>query len=766
MRYGVKNSEKDSEIANTCNRIRVAASQNGPEKRIWDKQNSCLYCEQLQTNLRRHLFRKHSGEMDIAKILSKPSKSKERANGLEKIRNLGNFYHNAKVRELGEGTFLVVKRPTKEKVVTFKDYVPCVHCKGYYMGIEIWRHYRECNFKDHLTTDDDECKKIQSVGTLKASRILGETTISSIKENPALFAVMKSDEVSEVCKSDKIITSLGCQLSQKKGNSSETQNYIRAKMREIARLLLRVREVSKNQSLNMKDILKPEMFDTIIDAIGIECKYSVNNKIPKFEVPSLALKIGHSLRKCAYMKIGLCIKERDEGGENECEKFLKLLTMEYTDRVSSIALQTLSTNKRKTCPCLPLTEDVMKFQSFVQNEVSSLIKDVCNTEGCCDFSLKFQSLAKATLARVITFNKRRSGEVARMLISDFTERQKEGNGIQDISEMLCPSEQKLMSRLELMTIIGKRGRSVPVILTKEQTEALAELTDKRQRMKAGISPANMFAFPMNGARGSHEHIRGYAALNDMVCKADLTEPKAFKSTALRKYVATVSQVLNMNENEMDWLASHLGHDIRVHRHFYRLQSEHVELAKVAKLLIAVDSGNAHRFAGKTIENMEIADLDDVEIENEDREESDDEVDESVTSDTQRDERSEDVVEGTSFSTDARAKLSKDGTPRDKSSEDVVEAGTSSSTEARAKLSKGGKKCEHRPWSQEEKRFILEEFRSNIIRKTVTGIGKKRCEEVKVKSKNLLEKRTWIQIKSCVKNLISKNVKEENRHYNI
>lgn len=64
----------------------------------------------------------------------------------------------------------------------------------------------------------------------------------------------------------------------------------------------------------------------------------------------------------------------------------------------------------------------------------------------------------------------------------------------------------------------------------------------------------------------------------------------------------------MNENELDWLASHLGHDIRVHRDFYRLQSEQVELAKISKLIFAVDSGKAHKFHGKKLDSIQIEGL--------------------------------------------------------------------------------------------------------------------------------------------------------------
>ena len=43
---------------------------------------------------------------------------------------------------------------------------------------------------------------------------------------------------------------------------------------------------------------------------------------------------------------------------------------------------------------------------------------------------------------------------------------------------------------------------------------------------------------------------------------------------------------------------------------------------------------------------------------------------------------------------------------------------------------------------------------------MTGVSKKRCEEAILKGaqKGLLEKRTWVTVKSCVKNLIVKNKK--------
>ena len=57
---------------------------------------------------------------------------------------------------------------------------------------------------------------------------------------------------------------------------------------------------------------------------------------------------------------------------------------------------------------------------------------------------------------------------------------------------------------------------------------------------------------------------------------------------LRRNIATMSQLAELNETGVDWLARHLGHDIRVHREYYRLQTSTITLAKVSKMLIAVD----------------------------------------------------------------------------------------------------------------------------------------------------------------------------------
>ena len=61
----------------------------------------------------------------------------------------------------------------------------------------------------------------------------------------------------------------------------------------------------------------------------------------------------------------------------------------------------------------------------------------------------------------------------------------------------------------------------------------------------------------------------------------------------------------MNKMELMELARHMGHDLSVHKKFYRLQEDVIELAKVSKLLIAVEDGRAADYAGKSLDDIDL-----------------------------------------------------------------------------------------------------------------------------------------------------------------
>ena len=100
------------------------------------------------------------------------------------------------------------------------------------------------------------------------------------------------------------------------------------------------------------------------------------------------------------------------------------------------------------------------------------------------------------------------------------------------------------------------------LLTKEMKEAMDLFVEKREVVN--INPANPYLFERASATsvnqlGSWDVYRSWPTQRALTCKVH--KP----SQAPVKYIATVSQVLDLEDKELDWLAGHLGHDLLIHR---------------------------------------------------------------------------------------------------------------------------------------------------------------------------------------------------------
>jgi len=140
-----------------------------------------------------------------------------------------------------------------------------------------------------------------------------------------------------------------------------------------------------------------------------------------------------------------------------------------------------------------------------------------------------------------------------------------------------------------------------VILTKEIREGIDLLISTREVV--GINTSNPYIF----ANCRLGHLRDWEVFKKITSNAELglSQPQLIRSTRLRKYIGTVSQVLDLEDNELEWLANHMGHNISIHRDFYRLHHHTLELAKVSKILMTVDSGDIGKWAGKSLSEIEV-----------------------------------------------------------------------------------------------------------------------------------------------------------------
>lgn len=197
-------------------------------------------------------------------------------------------------------------------------------------------------------------------------------------------------------------------------------------------------------------------------------------------------------------------------------------------------------------------------------------------------------LQKLIVVRIITFNARRGGESTKVLKSDWF-RCDQWKRQEDIESLTDPVEKRMAIRLKVLCVKGKRKRRVPIIFTEDLQHAISVLHEQREKMD--INLANPYLFP-RPTRGSVNAIRGWDAVNEVAKKAQLKKPELITSTKIRKHLATVLQLLDMDEGEFTWVTNHLGHSADVHRKWYRQEDSTMELTKIAKLLIAKDRGES------------------------------------------------------------------------------------------------------------------------------------------------------------------------------
>ena len=123
-----------------------------------------------------------------------------------------------------------------------------------------------------------------------------------------------------------------------KKHEQDYHNHIRAKLRQVARLLLFIREET-DEDYQMSDLLVPKHFDLLATSV----KNFVMVKGPGKEKNALALKLGGSIKQMAQRLRGKCLRN---SGDKEADlkqrqsaSFLELFDSEWSHVVSSRCLK-------------------------------------------------------------------------------------------------------------------------------------------------------------------------------------------------------------------------------------------------------------------------------------------------------------------------------------------------------------------------------------------------------------------------------------------
>lgn len=550
----------------------------------------------------RHLLRHHGSEHEVQEILSYNVGQKKRKDLITKLRNKGNF-----LKSTVSENVVPVRKCIDDNLEppTVETFLPCKYCKGFYKKKFLYRHVKKCPHNP-----DDKSMRINAQSE-------GQSLFAAYKDNDVLrkeiFPYMRADDISLIAKTDFLICAVATRYL-KSHRDKQFRLVASRKMRQLATLFIEIKKKIKVQ--NLLNALDPVNFDILVECTKIISRY--DSETDTYGAPSLASHMGTELKDCIDVAYNMSLKKyRQESEFTNKLKILKtLIETEWRFEVSTIANNDLQRKKWNKPSLIPLAEDLTLLKTYTVRE-----SEKCRTvlqENPTD-QKSFRTLVELTYVQLLLLNRRRVGELQRMALTEYTANIQNKNS-NEFDSCITDSEKALMKLFSRVVIKGKRGRGVPVLFTDEMVKNTDMIVQLRNHF---VPQDNIYLFPNTSSKSS---ICGSKAIYKHVRLAGVKNAAALTSTRLRKHLATMSQVINLSQQDLEQLAGFMGHTTDIHKTYYRLPNDIYQMAKVSKLLILNERGEASKYKGMSLDEINI-DLDVLEDNSEDdqNDENDDNV---------------------------------------------------------------------------------------------------------------------------------------------
>lgn len=217
--------------------------------------------------------------------------------------------------------------------------------------------------------------------------------------------------------------------------------------------------------------------------------------------------------------------------------------------------------------------------------------------------------------------------------------------------------------------------------------------------------------------GTVQPISGYKVLRKYACNCGAKNPNALTATRLRKHLATLCQVFSMSENDIEQLATFMGHSVGIHRGSYRMPDDVYQTATISKLLLLMEKGEANQFKGKSLSEIDL-NLEENLLNNEHNERSN-----NIESDVEND-------------------IEDFNTPK------IPAKTMSEHMKNQVEQSKSSKRVLV-PWTHNQRTVVKDFFKNHISRKNPPK--KNECLTLKEMHPELLHNKDWLKIKVFVQN---------------
>ncbi|XP_039296837.1 uncharacterized protein LOC111054622 isoform X12 [Nilaparvata lugens] len=666
-------------------------------KRVRNK-DYCFYCKTMISTFARHIIRNHSKEMEVQQILSCKKNSSRRKTLLSILRKKGNF--------LATKTGIIRRvRKSADDNETIGP-LPCTFCLGLYKRSALWKHRKKCPLNP-----GSSCRVAAQAAGL--AMITNDFKADhELRQN--IFPIMRPDEVTIAVQKDTLICEYGSRFLQTHYKRHQFAICSR-KMRELGRLLITAKKIDPSIR-NLIHALRPQCFETLVASARIEAGHNVIDN--SYASPRYAMNIGTSLKDCCGIAIfhvqkrKFCIPGKTASElEEELKTTKMLIESNWNVELSHAASSCLQQNKMNKITIVPLASDLKKFRDYLidkGDEAVETLKIDSNNK------LAYKTLSEVLYCRVVLLCRRRVGELERLTV-ELYQSVRIDSCYEEFEDVIKPSERILLQKFKRVVVPGKR-RTSPVLFSPDVQEKIKILIELRDKF---VRETNPYLFP---TIASDSPIVGYEVLKDHANRANLKTPGAFSLKSLRKHLSTISQLFDMSEQDVEQLSSFMGHTVNIHRNEYRLPDNVFQTSKIAKLLLAMEKGEASKYKGLTLDEIEV-NLEDNLLEEQEHVES--------SGEEQVDNFEDEGV------------LNEEKSPNVFPLKILKMLNSPSKSKAKRELVK---------WEDEEKRIVAAFFSSHIENKIAP---KKRECELLIEKNPILQTKTWVKVKVFVQNIYTK-----------
>ncbi|KAJ8311543.1 hypothetical protein KUTeg_010898 [Tegillarca granosa] len=508
--------------------------------RNYKKTDYCCFCKELyDSKILRHILSVHKNESKVKEVQALALYSVERKMALQKLRTEGNYYHNLEVLRNREGTLIVYRRP--KTYTCASEFIPCEYCYRFFHEYHLWEHAKGCYFRKN---EVDSSKNYVRNGRMMLMPFMIHKERETNKLNDLIKKMNETREnpgLKKICFKDGLIRLFGMCLLQRLGTTKERRQKDKdstsTKMRCVARLLKKLNDKNiVNKPLS--NYINAREFDKVVTAVIDLCQEST---------PLLAKSLGIYLKQISLLKASLAIHEENDREKLEANDFLEMHAAHWFSRVILVANRTGRLRAINSNDEIPLTEDLVKLQNYVQNQIEKHMKIKTPTYE------QYMMMTQLLIVRIAVFNKRIVSEVDELTVADYQKRIR-GSEIDnsEIVQSMEFSERALLKRMELVQVQEKSTRkinNVYVLLSNDMITGIEHIL--ATRMHAGVNPKNKYIFARSGSSTSPQD--GCAALK------------------------------------------RISHDCQ-------------ELTKVARALVALEAGKLGNFKGRSLSSISIDEL--------------------------------------------------------------------------------------------------------------------------------------------------------------